>query len=418
MNTSLHSSNLHSNITEKEDAILPEIQRHKERWNSTLELWENEVLLIKYFADDRPDYVEEEIISYFGLSGINDLFLDTYPPETGRVQVSTLNIGDFPWTGEYFSDVPLTFTGLDVPGYRFAGWSGDVTSDDPEITIIPDGTISLMAWFEPDEATQNTIVINEINYNSSNAEDSGDWVEIYNNSNSTYDLIGWELKDAEETNSFVIENSLLLPPDSYHVFCRNSDSFLSVYPNVNIAGDFDFGFSGSGDAVQLLDSSGELIDIVEYDDTPPWPISADGGGHTLSLIDPNLDNSLPENWAASLSVGTPGVQNDVSDIEPEPEYINFVLFPAYPNPLYSNGNSRSLLRIDYYIHTPGKATIEIFNIKGQKVKTLFDEPKEKGADTVFWNTTDKNNQAVATGIYFYKLKSGNFEQIKKMVLIK
>ena len=66
------------------------------------------------------------------------------------------------------------------------------------------------------------------------------------------------------------------------------------------------------------------------------------------------------------------------------------------------------------------AEIEIFNIKGQKIKTLICRPElvEGGQGTVTWNGTDENGYSVSSGIYFYKLKAGNIEKTKKMLLMK
>ena len=52
-------------------------------------------------------------------------------------------------------------------------------------------------------------------------------------------------------------------------------------------------------------------DFVEYDDNPPWPMEADGGGETLELKHPSMDNANWENWSASEGYGTPGALNSV-----------------------------------------------------------------------------------------------------------
>ena len=61
--------------------------------------------------------------------------------------------------------------------------------------------------------------------------------------------------------------------------------------------------------IRLYDSNGNLVDSVIYDDADPWPAEADGGGSTLELISPFLDNSAAENWIASVGFGSPGGVN-------------------------------------------------------------------------------------------------------------
>jgi flagellar hook assembly protein FlgD len=62
--------------------------------------------------------------------------------------------------------------------------------------------------------------------------------------------------------------------------------------------------------------------------------------------------------------------------------------------------------------------IEIFNIKGQKVKTLFDGYLETGEHSFVWNGTDDSGRSVSSGVYFYKLSTSSVVDIKKMMLLK
>ncbi len=63
--------------------------------------------------------------------------------------------------------------------------------------------------------------------------------------------------------------------------------------------------------------------------------------------------------------------------------------------------------------------IEIYNPKGQKVKSFFITPTtDQRINSVVWDGTDDNNQPVSSGIYLYKLKTGSFEKTDKMILIK
>ena len=64
------------------------------------------------------------------------------------------------------------------------------------------------------------------------------------------------------------------------------------------------------------------MDDVGYDDEDPWPVEADGTGATLELIHHSLDNSLPENWIASIGYGSPGGENSMDSCEESPGDIN------------------------------------------------------------------------------------------------
>ena len=84
----------------------------------------------------------------------------------------------------------------------------------------------------------------------------------------------------------------------------------------------------------------------------------------------------------------------------------------YPNPF------NPTTTISFEIAEAGKTQIEIYNVKGQKIKTLLDETMEIGGHSTIWNGTDSDDKQVASGIYFYKVSVNNTEQIKKMILIK
>ena len=91
---------------------------------------------------------------------------------------------------------------------------------------------------------------------------------------------------------------------------KNIVEGIENYYGISGCGQFSGALGNSGELVQLSDSSGNLIDEVQYDDGGDWVSSPDGGGPSLELTNPNLDNSLPQNWQASYVInGTPGAAN-------------------------------------------------------------------------------------------------------------
>ena len=111
------------------------------------------------------------------------------------------------------------------------------------------------------------VVINEINYNSSDGFDPEDWVEIYNSSSNTIDMGSWLLKDENDDHIFTIPSNTLLIPDQYLIFCTDTLKFTALFPDVSpYYGDLGFGLGGGSDFVRLFDSNGLLVDMVEYDD--------------------------------------------------------------------------------------------------------------------------------------------------------
>lgn len=85
----------------------------------------------------------------------------------------------------------------------------------------------------------------------------------------------------------------------------------------------------------------------------------------------------------------------------------------YPNPF------NPITTISFSTTENSKLTeISIYNLKGQKVKTLINENLPAGEHTIVWNGKDDNGKQTASGIYFYKMKNGNYTHTRKMLLLK
>ncbi len=88
------------------------------------------------------------------------------------------------------------------------------------------------------------------------------------------------------------------------------------------------------------------------------------------------------------------------------------LLSNYPNPF------NPVTNIAYSINETGNVTINVYNLKGQLVKSLVNEVIETGDHIVTWNGRDNSNKSVASGVYFYKMQSSNYTATKKMILMK
>jgi hypothetical protein len=91
----------------------------------------------------------------------------------------------------------------------------------------------------------------------------------------------------------------------------------------------------------------------------------------------------------------------------------------YPNPFNPSGAGRSpVTNISFSIKEASQVTIDIYNLRGEKVNTLVNEYLEPNYYNVEWNGRDENNRSVASGVYFYKMKAGRYTSTKKMILMK
>ncbi len=154
----------------------------------------------------------------------------------------------------------------------------------------------------------DSIVINEIMYHyrpdyqdpddpeSVYRENDEEWIELTNRGTETVDLTGWRLRGGIE---FDFEDDALLAPGAFLVVAEDAETLALKYPDITIIGDYRGTLRNGEDLVELRDALGNPVDQVHYLDETPWPAEADGGGSSLELRHPDMDNSVPEAWAAS-----------------------------------------------------------------------------------------------------------------------
>jgi len=90
----------------------------------------------------------------------------------------------------------------------------------------------------------------------------------------------------------------------------------------------------------------------------------------------------------------------------------YALHQNYPNPF----NPITTLRYD--LPENSIVRITIYNIQGREIKVLVNQYQEAGYKSVRWNATNDYGKPVSAGMYFYKIRAGEFVQTKKMVLLK
>jgi hypothetical protein len=164
---------------------------------------------------------------------------------------------------------------------------------------------------------------------------------------------------------------------------------------------------GSGSIAKLYFSTGSSwvwnpLSSVPVDSTE-WP--ALGGLFTgLSLSDAlGLTAWVPIFGKGAL---------DVKDVNTPTKPTVFTLAQNYPNPF----NPKTMIR--FALPKDSWVKLEVYNILGQKVKTLVDEKLAAGVKEVEWDGKDSKGLEVASGIYFYKIKADSFSDVKKMVMLK
>jgi len=99
-----------------------------------------------------------------------------------------------------------------------------------------------------------------------------------------------------------------LAPGAYVVLARNPTAFVERYPDVVVSDVYDGKLANQGEEITLHDATGEALVSLNYDDENGWPLSPDGRGDSLVIVNPEGDPDDPQNWRASANPnGSPGV---------------------------------------------------------------------------------------------------------------
>ena len=412
-------------LTTRLDSISGNIEEmipvHRARWfndgewpNSTTN-WENRLNQMENFADQRRNYAIMHLMDEFELPSLSQITIARTPESGGLVKVNTIDISETSWQGYYFPTVPIQVKAIHSDGFEFGYWLEFPDSSSTMKLDIQDA-MTLTAVFLPTELTSGSLVINEINYNSSEDHESSDWIEIFNPGDMDIDVSGYKLKDDNNDHSYNLPDETIIPSGEYLVISNDLEAFSELYSSqIPIVGPFDFGFGGGGDEVRIFDQDGVLVDSVSYDDESPWPLEPDGGGPTLELKNSNLDNELAESWSSSSGYGSPGEQNtsylNVNDLkDPGPE--EYALLNAYPNPF--NGS----INIPIIIPSQTNSKVIIFNVLGQKITEISIEHFGIGKHTISWNGQNELGNDVGSGVYFAQLDIEGAQGIQKLVYLK
>lgn len=183
--------------------------------------------------------------------------------------------------------------------------------------------------------------------------------------------------------------------------------------NIYIGGNTDSFGAGGVDAVVLKYSpEGDLLNAKT------WGSSADDQtldieiqGNLMYLTGKSKSFNSNDNYDAYLL--KIDLESQLTAIDaPAVTPGLFSLAQNYPNPF--NPTTQIGFRLSYF----GNVDLKIYDVQGKLVKTLINENRQAGEYSVVWNGTDDNGKKVSSGIYIYRLKSGDFYEARTMVLLR
>lgn len=156
----------------------------------------------------------------------------------------------------------------------------------------------------------NAAVITEIMYHPQLDHLRREFVELHNPCASRLALHGWSLTGVGEAT---FGPDAGIEAGGFLVVAQDAAAFEAAYgfPPDHVYGGT---LANDGETLALVRPDGSTADQVDYEDVAPWPVTPDGFGPSLEVIDPTLANETPRNWRASVAAAghTAGALNSVN----------------------------------------------------------------------------------------------------------
>ncbi|NQV17955.1 MAG: SBBP repeat-containing protein [Armatimonadetes bacterium] len=190
----------------------------------------------------------------------------------------------------------------------------------------------------------------------------------------------------------------------------------------------NFMYTATFGSYSLTSNGSEDIFVAKMDAVGNWLWATQAGaGSDDSGYEITIDNAgncyVTGNFRETATFGshslTSSGENDIfvaklnSSVYAENEIIpTEIRLSNYPNPF------NPTTTISFSIPAESHTEISIYNIKGQKIKTLISNQLSAGEHSVVWDGKDDYGNKVSSGVYLYKLKAGDFQRVRKMILLK
>lgn len=281
------------------------------------------------------------------------------------------------------------------------------------------------------------VVINEFVYDPSGIDAGEEWIELYNTSASTVSLQAWKIEVDDNRFPGKVKAELCgsIAPFGFYLIKETEETISSSTKANFISGILSMGnASAKADGIQLLDSFGLVQDRVVYGGVDSDHLCED----FCSTAPKALNGSSVARFApgSSIFINTPRLnispqsgeticekqvfQKEDNKISIQQEHF----FEIFQNPFSPHGDGlfkEAALR--YNVPINSKVTIEIYNVKGQKIQILEDNVKQifDEVTTIFWNGKDLEGETAPTGFYIAHFKAevpnGEIKKDSKVLIV-
>jgi hypothetical protein len=231
---------------------------------------------------------------------------------------------------------------------------------EPSLVFLPSGGSNAPAMYSTLTRFGNTamrqlspsserspLIISEIMYHPADSPDTNsmEFIEIFNTEPVDQDIGGFRISGNVD---YTFSPGTKITYRSYILVARNPDAVEQAYGLQNVFGPYTNNLPNNGGTVRLRNQLGGVIQEVNYDDELPWPIAADGSGHSLQLAKPDYGEGSVRAWQASAHVGgSPGTFDPLPDSPLRSVVINeFLAHTDLPDTDYIELYNRGTQAVD------------------------------------------------------------------------
>lgn len=263
------------------------------------------------------------------------------------------------------------------------------------------------------------IIINEVLFNPRTG--GSDFVELYNRSNKILSLKNYSMAKADgiATKKNITQTEYLVYPNQYVGLTEDIENIASNYQGTKTQNFIEVNdlpsYNDDEGTVTLINSSGNIIDQINYSDDMHFALLNDDEGVSLERINPNRSSDERSNFhsaAESVGFASPGYQNSQffeNTFAPAKVSINPKTFSP------DNDGFQDKLSINYTFDSPGYvANISIFDRNGRLIKKLASNELLGNKGNFIWDGISDENQKARIGIYIVFFEAFNIDGEKEI----
>lgn len=259
----------------------------------------------------------------------------------------------------------------------------------------------------PDVPERGDVVINEILFNP--VSGGVDYLELYNTTNKLFALDDLTILEIDpETNELVdflrVQNTLqLMLPNTYWVFTEDAEVVQEQYTVPNPGTLLEANLPNYPDdlgTVAILNGTLDTIDVVTYSEDWHYDLISDQDGVSLERLDPAGNSQNPQNWfSASFTVGngTPTGENSQSRATTNTG-DELILSDDIFTPDLDGMEDQLTIQLNVNQQQVA-ATIAVYNIRGNVVRTLLNNQLIGPENTLLWDGLDDQGEQLPIGHY-------------------